>query len=132
MTWKKGQSGNPKGRTPGVERVRQLLDPKRDKLVQKAVELALAGDTVALRLCMERIAPPPRAETPPVEIPGLAEAVTMSDKARALLDAAGRGSISPDTAALMLGAIANAAKIIETDELADRIAALEVRDLIGG
>lgn len=49
----------------------------------------------------------------------------MSDKARAILAAAGKALISPDTATMMLGAIANAAKIIEADELADRITALE-------
>lgn len=130
MKWPKGKSGNPKGRVPGVEKVRQLLDPHREALVAKAVELALAGDGVALRLCIDRIAPPPKAESPPVVIPGLADAGDMSDKARVILDATGRGILSPDAAATLLGAIANAAKIIESDELAYRIAALEVRDLV--
>lgn len=128
--WKPGESGNPKGRVPGVERVRQLLDPHREELVAKAVELALAGDSTALRLCMDRIAPPPRAETPPVVIPGLSDARDMSEKARLIVNATGEGIVSPDAAATLLGAIANAAKIIETEELAGRIAALEVRDLI--
>lgn len=128
--WKPGESGNPRGRTPGVEKVRQLLDPHREELVAKAVQLALSGDSVALRLCLDRIAPPPKPETPPVVIPGLAEASSMSDKARVILNATGGGIISPDAAATLLGAIANAGKIIETEELAGRIAALEVRDLI--
>jgi len=110
--------------------VRQLLDPHREALVAKAVELALAGDSTALRLCMDRIAPPPRAETPPVVIPGLSEARDMSEKARLIVNATGEGIVSPDAAATLLGAIANAAKIIETEELAGRIAALEVRDLV--
>jgi hypothetical protein len=113
-----------------VERVRQLLDPHREALVAKAVQLALAGDGIALRLCMDRIAPPPRTETPPVVIPGLSEARDMSEKARLIVNATGDGIVSPDAAATLLGAIANAAKIIETEELAARIAALEVRDLI--
>lgn len=128
--WKPGESGNPKGRVPGVEKIRHLLDPHREQLVAKAVELALAGDSVALRLCLDRIAPPPKAEAPPVVIPGLAEARSMSDKARVILNATGEGIISPDAAATLLGAIANAGKIIETEELAQRIAALEVRDLV--
>ncbi len=37
-----------------------LLDGEAEKLTRKAVELALAGDTVALRLCMERVCPPRR------------------------------------------------------------------------
>lgn len=127
MAWPKGKSGNPKGRTAGVEIIRQLLDPHREDLIAKLVELAKAGDTVALRICFDRIAPPPRAESPPVDIPGLADAETMSDKARAIITACGNASISPDTASMLLGAIANAARIIEADELAERIAALEDR-----
>ena len=54
----------------------------------------------------------------------------MSDKARVIISAVGNAIISADTASLLLGAIANAAKIVETDELAERIAALEGRDLV--
>lgn len=128
--WAPGQSGNPGGRTPGVDRVRELLNPHRESLVQKAVDLALAGDTVAMRICMDRIAPLPRAESPPVHIPGIAECASMSGKARAVVDAVGVGLVSPDAAAILLGAIANATKIIEGDELEARIARLEANGLL--
>ena len=128
--WVPGQSGNPGGRTPGVDRVRELLNPHQEKLVQKAVDLALTGDTVALRICMDRIAPLPRAESPPVHIPTIAEGASMSDKARAVVDAAGSGLLSPDAAAMLLGAMANATRIIEGDELASRISRLEANGLI--
>ena len=127
--WVKGQSGNPKGRVAGVEILRQMLDPHRSDLITKAVELAKAGDVAALRLCFVRIAPPPRSEAAPVHIDGLAEAATMSDKARAIIAACGNGEISPDTASMLLGAIANASRIIEADELADRITLLEERSV---
>ena len=128
--WVPGQSGNPEGRTPGVDRVRQLLNPHRESLVQKAVDLALTGDTVALRICMDRIAPLLRAELSAVHIPGIAEGGSMSDKARAVVDAVGSGLLSPDTAALLLGAMCNATRIIEGDELAARIARLEASSLL--
>jgi hypothetical protein len=38
-----------------------LLDGEAEALTRKAVELALAGDTVALRLCLERLLPPRRS-----------------------------------------------------------------------
>ena len=37
-----------------------LLDGEAEALTRKAVDLALEGDTTALRLCLERIAPPQR------------------------------------------------------------------------
>ena len=123
--FQKGQSGNPRGRTAGVEKIRQLLDPHREGLVAKAVELALAGDVQALRLCLERISPPPRAETPPVRIPGMAKLATMSDKARRIVDAVGDGLLSADAGSTFLSALANAQRVIEVDELTARIAALE-------
>ena len=39
-----------------------LLDGEAEALTRKAVEMALAGDTVALRLCLERILSGPRGK----------------------------------------------------------------------
>jgi hypothetical protein len=62
MPFKKGQSGNSAGRRLGkrnrlTEFVDALLDGDAEKLSRKAVDLALDGNVVALRLCLERIAP---------------------------------------------------------------------------
>jgi hypothetical protein len=59
----KGTSGNPSGRPLGSRNhatvlMESLLEGKAEELLQKAVEMALAGDTTALRLCMDRLMPP--------------------------------------------------------------------------
>jgi hypothetical protein len=60
--WRKGVSGNPAGKPKGARHkttlaVQALLDGEAEALTRKCIELAKEGDTTALRLCMERLAP---------------------------------------------------------------------------
>jgi hypothetical protein len=55
--WKKGQSGNPAGPPKGTRHkatiaAEALLDGEVEALTRKAIERALEGDGVALRLCL--------------------------------------------------------------------------------
>lgn len=106
-----------------------MLDPKREELVAKAISMALEGDAQMMRALLDRLAPAPRSQHEAVSVPGLAEAGTLSDKAAAILNAAGAAQITPDVAGLLLGAIANACRIVETDELRRRIDELEMQAL---
>jgi hypothetical protein len=78
------QSGNP-GKPKGARHkttiaAEVLLDGESEALTRKAIELALGGDTIALRLCLERIIP---ARKGPVSfvMPSIASA---DDAARAM------------------------------------------------
>ena len=52
----RGNPGKPKGaRHKATQAALMLLDGEAEALTRQAVELALAGDTTALRLCLERI-----------------------------------------------------------------------------
>lgn len=127
MKFRKGQSGNPKGRPKGImdKRValRALLEPHTPQLVATVVNKALEGDMAAARICMERLIPPIKAQDLPVKIGPLGE--TLAEQARALVAAAASGRITPDQAASLMSAIAAQARIVEADELARRVAALE-------
>jgi len=64
--FEKGQSGNPAGRPPGTgkratQAMQLLLDEEAQALTRKAVEAAFAGDSTAMRLCLERVLPRDRA-----------------------------------------------------------------------
>ncbi len=122
-----GSSGNPAGRVPGVERVRQLLEPHREDLVATAVRLALDGDTTALRLCLERLSPPPRPEGRSVVLPALETAHTLTEQAGAIMQAIAEGQVPADVGERLLAALAHVARAIEVDELASRVTALEQR-----
>jgi hypothetical protein len=56
-----GNPGKPKGpRHKTTLAAETLLEGQAKGLTQKAIAMALAGDTAALRLCLERLVPPRR------------------------------------------------------------------------
>ena len=61
MTFQPNQSGNPSGRPKGIIdkriKLRGLLESHADEIIEKLIELAKAGDSNALRLCIERLLP---------------------------------------------------------------------------
>lgn len=126
MTFKKGQSGNPAGRRKGSSKVseyRALLEPHADKLVQKAVDLALSGDTVALRLCVDRLIPALKATEHPVKMTRLKG--TLTEQGNQVLAAVTAGKLTPSEGTSMLAALSSIARITELDELIMRIETLE-------
>jgi hypothetical protein len=132
--WAPGQSGNPGGRKPGTSqaaKLRTAVGKELDAIVTKLVEQAKGGDISAARLLLERICPPMRAEEQPVCI-DLPEGGSLTDQGRAVIAAAGAGEIAPAQASQVLTALGTLAKLIETDELAARIAALEERNATKG
>ncbi len=57
--FQKGQSGNPAGKPRGCRSKAALLaealfDGEAEKIVRKAIELALGGDVTALRIVLDR------------------------------------------------------------------------------
>lgn len=125
--FKKGVSGNPQGRTKGVPdrrvQARELFAQHRDELVGIAIKKALDGDLTALRLCLERICPPIRAADAPVNLGAFPP--SLAEKSERVLQFLAAGKLSPDTAAAIMAAIAQHARIKEVSELEQRIAVLE-------
>ena len=126
--WKPGESGNPKGRARGsgeVGRLRESIAQHVPDIIAKLVAAATAGDAAAARLLLERVIPPIKAaELPtPMDLPD----GSLADQGRAVLAAAGSGDLAPGQAAQLLAGLGALAKLIETDELAARIAALEAK-----
>ncbi len=70
MKFQSGASGNPSGRPKGAinkqTQFSRLLESHAEQLINKVVELALDGDSNALRLCIERLLP--KAKQKGVEI----------------------------------------------------------------
>ena len=125
-----GQSGNPAGKPPGVRNrvtilAEQLLDHEAEKLIRKAVELALAGDTVALRLCLERIISPRRDRPVSFNMPELATAIDAEKAMGKIAGAVASGELTPSEAAALSGVIETFVKTAELAEIERRVQLLE-------
>src|ERR1700734_4547489 len=110
MTFKNGQSGNPKGRPKGAINKRfqfnQLLEPHGEALVAKAVELALKGDPNALRICIDRLIPKIHHSPIPVQLDNLTIENSNHFKIQ-ILQVALDGKISVNEAETMIQLICN-------------------------
>ncbi len=126
----KGTSGNPAGKPKGTlhkatQAALVLLEGEGEALTRKAVELALAGDTTALRLCLERLIPPRKERHVNVELPSMSTVTDLNLATSALLEAAGQGVITPGEAQTLGGLVEAHRKALELGEIERRVAALE-------
>jgi hypothetical protein len=106
--------------------VLELLEGQAEALTQRAVELALGGDTTALRLCLERVAPPRKDAPVQFALPQMKTARDASDAAAAVLHAVSEGDLTPGEGAQVMGLVDSYRRTLEVTELEARVAALEV------
>jgi len=129
--YKPGESGNPGGRPPGsrnkaTESAELLLEGEAEALTRKAVELALGGDPMALRLCLDRLIPPRRgrkvqlANAPPV-----GSVAELSPTMAAITTAATTGEITPGEAAELARVVEIYARAVEVTDFDRRLRELE-------
>jgi hypothetical protein len=121
-----GNPGRPKGaRNRATVAVESMLDGEAEAITRAAIDLAKAGDTVALRLCLDRIAPPRKDRPVSFEVPQIETAADVVAALNATLAAMSRGDVTPTEAATVAGVLDAKRKAIETVELELRVAALE-------
>jgi hypothetical protein len=126
-------SGNPGGRPVGARHkatvaAESLLDGQSQKLTSKAIELALAGDSIALRLCLERILPPRRERYLQLTMPSLQSAGDAPTAMGAIVQAIASGEITLGEAAEIGRFVELFVRAIEADDFEKRLRALEERD----
>ena len=85
-----GKAGSRHKVTKAVE---ALLEGEAEGLTRKAVEMALDGDTVALRLCLDRIAPPKRDRSVSFDLPAVKAAKDAVRASASVLEAVSDGEI---------------------------------------
>jgi hypothetical protein len=126
-----GQSGNPSGRPLGARNrstvaIEALLEGEAEALGRKAIELALKGDGMALKLCLERVAPVRRGRPVRFALPAISTAEDITRALGSVLTATAAGDLTPEEAATVANVMEAKRRSIEVVELEKRLAALEV------
>lgn len=123
-----GNPGRPKGARHKITRaVEELLHGQAEAISQKAVQMALEGDSTALRLCLERIAPTRKDAPVNFDLPPVRTAEEASKAAEAVLKAVSGGDVTPLEGATLMGLVEQFRRVLETTELESRISALEAK-----
>jgi hypothetical protein len=125
-TFTAGNAGRPKGaRNRTTQAVLALLEGEAEALGRKAVEMALAGDSVALRLCLDRLAPPRKDNPVQFPLPRMSSAHDAAQAAGAVLEAVSVGDLTPTEGAQVMGLVDSFRRTLEVTELEARMAVLE-------
>ena len=118
-----GNSGRPNGsRNKATIAIEILLQGQAEALTQTAV----TSDSVALRLCMERIAPTPKDQPVLFSLPKMKNALDASEAAGSVLTAVSEGELTPVEATRVMGPIDSYRRTLELTEIKQRLQALEV------
>ena len=128
--FERGQSGNPQGRPAGSRNKASILldkmaDDEAEAIQRLVIDAAKTGDLKAAELLLARIWPPRRGRSVRIELAPIHGAAGVSEAMAAVVDAMASGDITPDEAATITGILEIRRKVIETQELADRISRLE-------
>ena len=124
--------GRPKGsrnksKSPG----QGLFDEYAEHLIRKTISLGLAGDTHALRLCIERISPARRDTVIQMNLPAIRKAEDLDKAADKVTQSMRRGKITPVEAGRVMHNLESRLRIFETVVLAGRLEKVEEKVAVG-
>ena len=125
--FKPGVSGNPKGKpkdkTPATL-LRKSIAEAMPEIILTLIEQAKNGDVAAAKCLLDRVCPTlkPQAITVRVPVNG-----SLAEQGGEVIRATLAGQIPPDIGSQLITALAAQSKIIEIDELTQRIEILEGR-----
>ena len=123
------EKGNP-GRPPGsrnrtTRALEQMLEGQAEAITAKVVEMALAGNHVAMRLCMDRLISIPAERSISIELPRIESAKDCATAMSAIVSAVASGEITPNEGVALSALVTSTVRALEADEIERRLDALE-------
>jgi hypothetical protein len=125
MPFEKGTSGNKQGRiagrTPGAK-LRKAIEAKADDILQSVINAAIDGDMGACKMLLDRITPTLKPQALSITLPVVEGLAAQGDE---IIKATVTGQIPPDVGAQLITALSNQGKLVELQELSERLSRLE-------
>jgi len=129
--FKPGESGNKNGRPPGKTagaKIREAIEKDSHLILKAVIDAAICGDMQACKMLLDRITPPLKPQAMPVVIE---IGDTLPETGGNVISATMDGQIPPDIGSQLITALSNQAKIIEQQEIIERLSRIEKQLLQG-
>ena len=135
--FRKGHSGNPNCRPKGSRKPSSVLadrifeeklfgdDNKAAAIINKAIEMAEAGDTACMRLCFERIAPARKDRPVLFALPHMTEAKDAVAASASIVAAVAMGELTPSEAAELSKIVESYTRVLQAADFEVRLAKVE-------
>lgn len=123
--FKPGKSGNPNGRpagkTPGAK-IRKAIEAQADSILQAVIDAAVAGDMTACKMLLDRITPTLKAQALPISVP---VNDSLTEQGNEIIKSIMEGHIPPDIGSQLITALSNQGKLVELQEITERLQHIE-------
>jgi len=123
--FKPGQSGNPNGRpkdkTPATL-FRKSIIGDMPEIINTLVKLAKGGDVAAAKVLLDRVCPTLKPQALPISLPVNG---SLAEQGGEIIRATMSGQIAPDIGSQLITALANQGKLVELQELTERLQSIE-------
>ena len=105
--------------------MQSLLADDAEAIGRKAIEMAIAGDLAAIRLCMDRLAPVRKDEPVAFELPPIEKPADIVAATAIIVAAVTAGEITPSQAAEVSKVIDVHVRALESKDFDERLTKLE-------